>query len=131
MILLIDISPEHGFAIKILNPAEKVFVQTERFFLYNTDRILKAVEKLLPEKDCIRKIKGIAIAGDGTFTSQRTAVVIANTLGYLLSVPVVRARPTEKDRSIIARIGKARAFKPIQPLYNKEPNITKPKKKSI
>lgn len=79
-----------------------------------------------------RDLKGIvALSGPGQFSFLRTSTVIANTFGWVLHIPVVgvygpdNMSETEFLKKGIAKLSRAKQFRPITPKYGKEPNITK------
>lgn len=67
------------------------------------------------------------VVGPGHFSRVRTGVVTANTLAYALDIPVVGVRKTEEldFKSIL----KLKGQKSVEVYYDREPNITQPKKK--
>jgi len=72
----------------------------------------------------------IVIRGPGPFTAIRVGVTVANALGLAFSVPVYGANKV--DSTDIARIvSKVKLTAPdkvpVRPLYDRAPNITKPK----
>ena len=86
----------------------------------------KQAEKLLPAIDRLLKVKklklsdlsGIAVENrGGSFTALRIGAVTANALAYALRIPVVAAG--SKKLKI-----KSQKFSVIEPLYDREPEIT-------
>ena len=63
------------------------------------------------------------VVGPGSFTALRISVAIANTIGYVLKIPLYGFKKTEK-----IDFNKKRAQKQLKPFYNKKPNITISKK---
>lgn len=92
-----------------------------------SEKLIPAVAKLLSDtKIDIKKIKKIKVENfGGSFTSLRIGVATANALGYALQIPVVGTAKAEKNTS-----GKL-AFSVVEPLYNKNPDITVSKKNLV
>lgn len=83
----------------------------------HAEKLMPAIIKLLNSKKInLKDIAKIKIADSGgSFTSLRIGVVTANALGYALGVPVLGEK------------GNARKFGDsgiIEPIYDREPNIT-------
>jgi tRNA A37 threonylcarbamoyladenosine modification protein TsaB len=84
----------------------------------------------------LAQLKGIiAVSGPGPFTSLRIAVAVANTLSFVLKIPVVGIINDDLiDNEIIKRginnFSKVKQGNYIYPFYNQEPNITISKKYS-
>lgn len=130
MYLRIDVSPEQGFELALLKKIKGIYSPLrEKFFLFSTDRLLSGIEEILRvEKADMKNLKGIVLNRGGSFTSSRTGVIVANTLGHVLDIPVGIAGPDGEIGEVISRLNRAEAFKPVFPVYHKEPNITKSKK---
>lgn len=98
-------------------------------------KLLPGIEKLLKkQKINWKSLKGIIVViGPGGFTSLRLGAIIANTLGYVLKIPVV-GLPNKNEMSSenliiegMEKIKRQKEFnlnKVIVPFYGKEPNIT-------
>jgi len=86
------------------------------------EKLLPAIDKMLSsEKIKLSDLTKIEVANKGgSFTSLRIGILTANALGYALGIPVV-----DNDKKVV----KAGKFSVINPIYDKEPNITKPKAK--
>lgn len=97
--------------------------------------MLAALDRLLKRsKGSPEDIKGVAVMiGPGHFSYLRTSVSIANAFGFCLSIPVIglTADQFSSQAEFIERaetsLKKRSTFKPVMPLYGKEPNITRPK----
>lgn len=71
--------------------------------------------------------KVAVVVGPGHFSRVRTGVVTANTLAYALNIPVVGVKKTEEpDFKFILQ---SKGQKSVDVFYDREPNITQPKKK--
>lgn len=81
--------------------------------------LLPAIENILKKtKIKLSDFKKIFVANKGEgFTALRIGIVTANTLGYALGIPVNEAKITKKQ-----------PFSIVAPVYDREPNITIPKK---
>jgi tRNA A37 threonylcarbamoyladenosine modification protein TsaB len=89
------------------------------------EKLLPEIEKMLKGKKIkLSDISGIEVANvsqeDTGFTSLRIGVVTANALGYALGVPV-KGKSQNKIKQ-----EKLLEFDVVKPIYNREPNITKP-----
>lgn len=97
--------------------------------------ILAAVDSLLrSQKKTIASLAGIiVVTGPGHFSHLRTGISIANAIGFALGVPVVgvAADQFSNDAELIKKgttlLKKTKLFRPVMPMYGKEPSITKPK----
>lgn len=92
------------------------------------DELLKKSKTKLDSLECLA-----IVSGPGSFSSLRVAVILINTLSWSLKIPAVSFRVGEvkKEEDLLKQVKskiKSKKFKPIIPFYNKEPNITKPKK---
>ncbi len=91
--------------------------------------VLKTIDIFLSENRLSKKdVQGIAVVvGDGSFTSTRLAVTVANTFSYTQGIPVL---PVSKDqltepRVLIERIDDQPKGQYISAEYSGEPNIGK------
>ena len=91
-----------------------------------TVKVAQISERLLPEIAKFIKTARITLKdldkilvnpGPGAFSSTRTGVAVANALASALDIPVAQW-PSGKIREIVL------------PIYDREPNITRPKKVS-
>lgn len=90
-------------------------------------RITKFLKKYKVDLDQLKKI-GVVV-GPGPFSRVRTGVVTANTMGYALNVPVVGVKLPVNAEFDFKAILKSRGQKSVDVFYDKNPHITKPKKK--
>ncbi len=101
-----------------------------------SDQALAGIDQVLQKnKISVHDIqKLVVVRGPGSFTAVRTGLIIANTLGALLQIPLVGivADHTLSDEEVI-RIGLKTSKKNtlIRPWYGKSPNITKAKPKKF
>jgi len=87
-------------------------------------------QALKKNKQAISKIKGIGVvAGPGGFAAVRSAVAMANAIGYARQIPVVAIKLGEyKDYDELVakawgKLAKRSTFRPVMPIYDGEPNI--------
>jgi tRNA A37 threonylcarbamoyladenosine modification protein TsaB len=134
MYLFIDVSLEKGFALALFGKrgGSGSFFR-KRFFLLNTDRLIASLKKILKETGVgLAEFEGVAVRRGGTFTSQRTGVVLANALGFVYNLPVLGVAAEPRPGHDFSRDFQALGgFKPLMPIYEREPNITKSKNKSL
>lgn len=102
---------------------------------HGSAKLLRLVDGLLRQKKIMLKdIVGIIVVrGPGPFTAVRTGLIVANTLGMLLDIPVRgivadRLLDRKKIQSLITQ--KQRPATVIKPWYGRKPNITMPHKKA-
>lgn len=119
MNLYIDTSKNNEINLSIKNNkkiVESIVIEAKysqaELLLPEIDRLLKKAKIKLID---LKKIF-VADKGEG-FTALRIGIVTANTLGYALEIPVNKASNTKKQ-----------PFSVVKPRYNREPNITYPKK---
>ncbi|MBI5467415.1 MAG: hypothetical protein HY975_04365 [Candidatus Kerfeldbacteria bacterium] len=98
------------------------------FALGLVDRLLIACS-LKPRQ--VRRV--LVVRGPGAFSAVRIGLVLANTFGYVLNIPV-RGVTTEKKLSdkVIERLASQHAKfqkRSVRPWYGKEPNISQPKRR--
>ncbi|MFA5359128.1 MAG: tRNA (adenosine(37)-N6)-threonylcarbamoyltransferase complex dimerization subunit type 1 TsaB [Patescibacteria group bacterium] len=99
--------------------------------LFLVDRVLKK------NKIKFKDLKGvIVVTGPGGFSSVRLGVILANTMGYALDIPVIGLRYSKKYSSLeelvadgIEILKDKSSFSMVHPFYNQKPNITTAKKK--
>lgn len=97
--------------------------------------IIQSLKKIRADLHDIDRV--VVCSGPGSFSSVRIGVTIANALGYTLRIPVVALPLLELEKYAPESFGKVVAemkFKKykndsiVSPLYNRPPNISKPKK---
>jgi hypothetical protein len=100
------------------------------------DNLLCHVDKLLTrnKSPLIDLTAIVVVRGPGSFTATRVGVTVANALGLALNVPVYGVKqPTQPDLAkLIAKVLKlSPSRESIRPYYDRPPNITQPKNKTI
>ena len=106
MELFID-TTEYGRIKLRLQDGRRVIAKSEKKTEKISESLVPEIEKLFRrEKMTFRDLKKVSVnPGPGGFSSTRTGVATANALNFALGLDLV-----------------------VLPKYNKEPNITKPKK---
>ncbi|MBU0648954.1 hypothetical protein KJ969_02530 [Patescibacteria group bacterium] len=132
MFLFIDTTPPKGFDLTILDSrGKKNFHLVQKSFDLPSEKILPKIKRLLKSVHVSpSELGGIGVGTAGSFTALRTGVTIANTLGYVFNIPVVLTSRPGFNRAL-QEMKKAKTFKPIQPIYDRAPNITQSKKKYL
>lgn len=124
-------SPRRGNSTLILVKNENV-VEKKKLRSESASRnLLKSIDGLLKKNNVpTKKITGIAVnQGPGQFSALRTGVVIANTMGFTLNIPVVGVACEQYSDDYflchgLKKLSRVKKFHPILPLYGSEPNIT-------
>ncbi len=101
------------------------------------ENILAILDKAIKQsKKKIKNLQGIIIVnGPGSFVGIRIVLSVANTLGWVLSIPVKGVNISEgiTNTDLIkkswSQISKRKKYRAVQPFYNREPNITIVKQK--
>ena len=96
------------------------------------ENILIILDKALKQsKKRIKDIHGIIVVnGPGSFVGIRIALSVANTLGWVLSIPVkgVNLSKGKTNNDLIkkswSQICKRKKYRAVQPFYDQEPNIS-------
>ncbi len=127
MILFLDTSDYNQATIALIG---REVIKHEFQTVTLSEKLPPEIKKFLKKQGSnLRQLKKIAVVvGPGGFSRIRTAVAVANALAYGLKIPVV---PITKDKlpSDLLELHKFPSQKMVQPVYDREPNITAPKKK--
>lgn len=95
------------------------------------EQLLILIDRLLVEKKITKEqISVIAVNNNsGTFSSLRAGIVTANALAYSLKIPVISIDKNQSLEEVVsACLLKVNSeFKPVFPVYDREPNISVPK----
>lgn len=88
-ILFIDTSSNQEVSVGLQIEKKRYFLK-DRVGRQKAQEVLPMIDRLLNEHNLLLKdIKEInAVSGPGSFTGLRVGISIANTLGFLLSIPV-------------------------------------------
>lgn len=91
--------------------------------------LLTFVDAFLHECNVNTKdVQGIAVVvGEGSFTSTRIAVTVANTYGYVLGIPLlaISKKEAEDPQALVSSITAQLVGQYISATYSGEPNIGK------
>lgn len=101
-----------------------------------SEYLLPLIDKLLKKnKKVFKDLQGlIVVCGPGPFTSVRIAVAVANTLSYVLKIPIIgienkkQAKDEQNIKAGLLKLKKVKIGSYIKPVYGGEANITRPKK---
>ena len=134
MILVIQSNIAGRLDIWGVHPAKKMIHLSRRVRWHGSERLLPLVQQALKDQRVSpNQIDHIVVAvGPGPFTAVRTGIIVANTLGWMLNIPVKGVVAPERwDQEDIARLSQAqtlKTFRPVRPAYGREPNITRSKR---
>jgi len=128
MYLLFNLSIRDTLKLSLFSPKE---IFNQEYSGLNRDLIL-CLDKFLKENKLKKKqIEGImVVVGAGGFTSERIAVTVANTFGYVLQIPLLTINQTQADdpQKLIPKLLKQPKGQYISATYSGEANITMAKK---
>ena len=129
MYLVIDISNFTGFELTLYERANARSFFDKKEYELPSDQLLVSIKNFLKKnKLTIDDLSGIGMTHAGSFTTERTAAVLVNTIGYAKNIPVVTLG---KEDDAPKKLKLQKRFVPIKPVYAREPNITAPKKKVL
>jgi len=121
MILYINTTQNNLIEIRLKNKNKLIAVKIIKSRRTQAEKLLSAIEKLLKaNKLKLSDLDSLEVENrGGSFTSLRIGVITANALAYALGV-----RVTGKEKAVLTKKEKNK-FCPVEPLYNREPEITK------
>ncbi len=136
MILIINTVPRDHFSILLARKAGEFKLKKVAGNFHQAEKLLPTIDALLKkEKLKLKDLRAIGVVvGPGGFTSVRVGVAVANGLGYGLGLPIigVRADAFTNEAELVARVfadlKKSNQKKLVEPIYDREPNITIAKK---
>ncbi len=130
MILYIDTSDNEKITL-ILFKEGREFKKQIKVSNKLSEVLLEEVQKFFQKtKVTFAKLQKVAVVvGPGHFSRIRTGVILANTLGFSLNIPVVGVKKGESldFKKIFGKKGE----KMVKPMYDQTPNITKPAKNKL
>ena len=133
MILVIQTNIVGHLSVWLINGRGQIITSLQRRIKWHgSEQLLRLINQLIGRRwPRVKKI--IVVRGPGPFTAVRTGLVVANTLAWLRSIPVIGVvydyKLTIKDFPILTKLKLHRSKNIIYPWYGKEPNITKAKSK--
>ncbi len=126
MILFIDTSDYEQVQLALV----KKFIVWHKFGSKNlSEQLLVEIKKFCKkQKVGLNQLKKIAVVvGPGGFSRLRTAVATANALAFGLKIPVIGLSKHQVPENL-SELASFKSQKMIQPIYDKDPNITLKKK---
>jgi len=119
MTLYINTTQNNFMEIGIKDKNKLVAVKKFKSHRTRAEKLLPAIEKLLKaNKLKLSNLGSIEVENrGGSFTSLRNGVVTANALAYALGIPVTGS----KKLGVRSKRG---SFSVVEPLYDREPEIT-------
>ncbi|MDP3900254.1 MAG: tRNA (adenosine(37)-N6)-threonylcarbamoyltransferase complex dimerization subunit type 1 TsaB [bacterium] len=135
MTLYIDTTSAESVTLALSKQSVLILSKKFKAKYRQSEKLLPQIDKLLRQgKSGLKKISGIIVVkGPGPFTATRIGVATANALAFGLSIPVVGIKNTKfKNLEEMIKQGSEQLKKKnirdiIEPFYDSEPNITKPK----
>lgn len=123
--LFIDTTKNHSIKVDLKNNSKIIDRKIISAPYAEAEKLLSLIEGILKENNLgLKDIKKIKVSNKGgSFTGLRIGVVTANALGYALGVPV-----EGRDEALPRLYGGRAKFDIVNPIYDREPNITKSKK---
>ncbi len=131
MHLIINTAKDNEISIILAKTAKDFKVYKKTGERKQSEHLLRLVETAMKKNKIeLKKIKGLGVVtGPGGFTSVRIGVASANTLAYALKIPVVGLSLKEfSDNNelvgkVVKKLKTQKKFKPVVPVYDREPNI--------
>lgn len=131
MHLIINTTKDNEISVILAKTAKDFKVYKKSGERKQSEHLLRLVEAAMKKNKIeLKKIKGLGVVtGPGGFTSVRIGVASANTLAYALKIPVVGLSLKEfSDNNelvvkVIKKLKAQKKFKPVVPVYDREPNI--------
>jgi len=134
MIFYINTSQRENIEFAIIENRE-IFLLRKNTGLKQSEQALFLLDSFLKKnKFKLTDIKKIVVnRGPGSFTAVRLGIVLANTLSFGLKIPVAGIYNLElaSDEDYL-KLSKLKFFSNfVKPYYDREPDITKSKKKGV
>lgn len=120
MTLYINTTQNNSIEISLKDKNKLVAAKKFKSNRTQAEKLLPAIEKLLKaNKFKLSDLESVEVENrGGSFTSLRIGVVTANALAYALGIAVLGSRKSKV---------KSQKFSVVEPLYDREPEITKKK----
>ncbi|MFH1772841.1 MAG: tRNA (adenosine(37)-N6)-threonylcarbamoyltransferase complex dimerization subunit type 1 TsaB [Patescibacteria group bacterium] len=118
MILHIDTTKNNQVVIAVKYNNKQIITKKLAMLRKQAEKLLLEIDKLFKNKKIkLKDIKKIEVKNKGgSFTSLRIGVIIANTLGYALNIPVVGFDGKTK----VAKNKNNQKFSIVEPIYDQE-----------
>ncbi|MFH1610798.1 MAG: tRNA (adenosine(37)-N6)-threonylcarbamoyltransferase complex dimerization subunit type 1 TsaB [Patescibacteria group bacterium] len=133
MYIFINTSNHKHIFLALINKKGDILISKKIKAEYQqSEKLLLNIEKiLLDSKKKLQDLKGVVcITGPGGFTSLRIGITTANTIAWVLHIPIIGLEQKENQDNLdlidigYRKIIKLKKFKQVLPRYGKEPNIT-------
>lgn len=132
--LFIDTTRTGVITVRCGSRSRTVAISREQ---HSSRKLLPLINASLSQQGItLSKLTGIGVvSGPGPFTAIRVGVATANTLGFVLGIPVVGIRATNAKTFATfvlqaqKKLVSAKRFTPVAPYYGRPPHITKAKPK--
>lgn len=134
MILVLQTTIPGRLSVWLVQARKILAERTKTIEWYSSDQALACVDSTLQSiKKSLSNVTGIIVVrGPGSFTAVRTGIIIANTLGQLLDIPVsgiVTNKPLTSSEVLRQASVPGQKKTAVKPWYGKKPNISKPRQK--
>ncbi len=133
MILAIQTNIAGELHAWIIDHGVMVVHRSQKVAWHGSEKLLPMVDGMLKHRRLqVKKIQRIVVVrGPGPFSAVRTGIIVANSLGWLLKIPVLGVTRSKllTDREILRLIRQraGKKFSAVRLSYGKAPNITRPK----
>ncbi|MEK7537513.1 MAG: hypothetical protein AAB619_00880 [Patescibacteria group bacterium] len=135
MTLVLQTNIAGRLAVWLVDGGRIIIARRKAIVWHSSDKALALVDRTIRQaKRSLREVhKIVVVRGPGPFTAVRTGLIIANTLGMLLKIPVrgVVTKHQLSNADVLRDVRvKAGLGKIVKPWYGKSPNISTPKNTS-
>ena len=130
MILFIDTTRQNKAEIALADKS-KTFRKVFDFNRNLSEILIPEIQRLFKNaKRNFSELSKIAVvAGPGSYTGVRVGVATANAFAYSLKIPIIKLDAGKFKGELSALFFEKGVIRQISPIYRKEPNITRPKRK--
>lgn len=136
MILIINTAPQDHMTVILAQKKDSFKAKTISGQFRQAEKLLPTIDAICKKNGAaLNKLRGIGVVvGPGGFTSVRIGVAVANAFAYSLNLPIIGLKLSDfsDDKELVAKVfEKIKTVKPaklVLPFYDREPNITMPKK---
>jgi tRNA threonylcarbamoyladenosine biosynthesis protein TsaB len=134
MFLFIDTSNPETMIVALIDDKGKILIRKNIKGKYQqAEKLLPAIDDLIGGRKNAGKLKGIMVVkGPGSFTGLRIGITVANTMAFVLKIPVVGVAAGELKAMAAGGIkkikgsidGRLNQNSYVMPEYGAEPRIT-------